>query len=68
VPTHAYTLTIPAMMRATTVAVVVPGPRKADAVLATLRGPISESCPATALRRHAGATLYLDRASARLIL
>ncbi len=68
VPTHAYTLTVPALLRAATVAVVVPGPRKAEAVLHTLRGPFAESCPATALRRHAGATLYLDRESARLVL
>lgn len=68
VPTHAFTLTVPALLRAPTLAVVVPGPRKADAVLATLRGPISESCPASALRRHAGATLYLDRDSARHVL
>ena len=47
---------------------VVPGPRKAEAVLATLRGPISEACPATALRRHKGALLYLDRDSAQLVL
>ena len=47
---------------------IVPGPRKANAVLATLRGPISEACPATALRRHPGATLYLDRDAARLVL
>mgnify|MGYP001145374019 CR=1 FL=1 len=68
VPTHAYTLTVPALLRAAALAVVVPGARKADAVLATLRGPISESCPASALRRHPGATLYLDRESARRVL
>ncbi|RUL87796.1 6-phosphogluconolactonase [Tautonia sociabilis] len=68
VPTHAYTLTVPALLSAPVVSVVVPGPRKADAVLATLNGPISESCPATALRRHEGAVLYLDRDSARLVL
>ena len=68
VPTHAYTLTIPALLSAPTLAVVVPGPRKAEAVLNTLRGPIAESCPASALRRHAGATLYLDRDSAKLVL
>jgi glucosamine-6-phosphate deaminase len=68
VPTHAYTLTIPALLRAPVVSVVVPGPRKANAVLTTLRGPIGESCPATALRRHPGARLYLDRESARLVL
>jgi glucosamine-6-phosphate deaminase len=68
VPTHAYTLTIPALLRAPIISVVVPGPRKANAVLTTLRGPISETCPATALRRHPGATLYLDRDAARLVL
>ncbi len=68
VPTHAYTLTIPALLRAPVVSVVVPGPRKANAVLTTLRGPISETCPATALRHHPGARLYLDRESARLVL
>jgi glucosamine-6-phosphate deaminase len=68
IPTHAYTLTVPMLLSAPVVSVVVPGPRKAEAVLATLRGPISESCPASALRRHPGATLYLDRDSARLVL
>ena len=68
VPTHAYTLTLPALLRAPVVSVIVPGERKAQAVLATLRGPISESCPASILRRHEGARLYLDRESARLVL
>ncbi|QDV35262.1 glucosamine-6-phosphate deaminase [Tautonia plasticadhaerens] len=68
VPTHAYTLTVPALLSARAMTVVVPGPRKADAVFATLNGPIAEGCPATALRDHAGATLYLDRESARLVL
>ena len=45
VPTHAYTMTVPALLSASTLAVVVPGPRKADAVQAALEGPISESCP-----------------------
>lgn len=68
VPTHAYTLTVPALLSAPFVAVIVPGPRKAEAVLATLRGPFAESCPASALRRHDGARLYLDRDSARLVI
>jgi glucosamine-6-phosphate deaminase len=68
IPTHAYTLTIPALLSAPVVSVVVPGPRKANAVLTTLRGKISESCPATALRQHRGAKLYLDRDSARLVI
>jgi glucosamine-6-phosphate deaminase len=68
VPTHAFTLTIPALLAAPVVTVVVPGPRKAEAVRATLQGPIQEACPATALRRHPGARLYLDRDSARHVL
>ena len=68
VPTHAFTLTVPALLKAPIVSVVVPGPRKANAVLTALRGPISETCPASALRRHPGATLYLDRDAARLVL
>jgi glucosamine-6-phosphate deaminase len=68
VPAHAFTLTIPALLRAPVVSVIVPGARKANAVLTTLKGPISEACPATALRRHPGATLYLDRDAARLVL
>ncbi|GAC1467711.1 MAG: glucosamine-6-phosphate deaminase [Isosphaeraceae bacterium] len=68
VPTHAYTLTVPALLSAPVVSVIVPGPRKAEAVLATLKGPYGETCPASALRRHVGARLYLDRESARLVL
>lgn len=68
IPTHAYTLTMPALLSAPVVSVVVPGPRKANAVLTTLRGKISETCPASALRQHKGAKLYLDRESARLVI
>lgn len=68
VPTHAITLTIPMLLSAESLSIVVPGPRKAEAVLATLRGPIDESCPASILRRHPGAVLFLDAESARLVL
>src|SRR6185437_12599272 len=68
VPTYAYTLTVPALLAAPVVSVVVPGPRKAEAVLATLRGPIHEACPASVLRTHPGAVLYLDREAAKLVL
>ena len=68
VPTHAYTLTITALLSAPSLAIVVPGPRKAQAVHDTLRGPINEACPASILRRHVGAKLYLDRESAHLLI
>jgi len=32
-----------------------------------LEGPISPQCPASILRRHAGATLFLDADSAVLL-
>lgn len=67
VPTHAYTLTIPALLSASRLLVMVPGPRKAQAVLDCLEGPIDESCPASALRNHPGALLFLDCDSAALL-
>jgi glucosamine-6-phosphate deaminase len=68
VPTHALTLTVPALMRAQEVFCVVPGPNKAQAVYHTLRGAIVDTYPATALRRHPRAMLFLDRQSAGLVL
>ena len=68
VPTHAYTLTIPALLRHRWFRSWCPAHARPTRCLTTLRGPISESCPATALRRHRGARLYLDRESARLVL
>lgn len=67
VPTHAYTLTIPALMSASVISVVVPGRQKAKAVQAALNGPIDESCPASILRRHPRARLFLDKDAAHLV-
>lgn len=67
VPKLALSLTIPALLKARFALTVVPGPTKAQAVFNTLNGPISEKCPATALRRHPGSFLYLDRDSAALL-
>jgi glucosamine-6-phosphate deaminase len=64
VPREALSLTIPALLSGAHLVCSVPGPRKASAVRATLRGPVVTACPASVLRRHAGATLYLDRDSA----
>jgi glucosamine-6-phosphate deaminase len=64
VPTHALTLTVPALMGAHVISCVVPAPSKAEAVRATLTGPIATACPASILRTHPRATLYLDPDSA----
>jgi len=45
----------------------VPGPRKAEAVRATVQGPIATTCPASILRLHPDATLYIDTAAASLL-
>jgi glucosamine-6-phosphate deaminase len=67
VPTHAITVTIPALLRARRVLAIVPEARKATPVAAALEGPISTACPASILRRQSHATLYLDRESASLL-
>lgn len=66
VPQQAITLTLPAILRVPHLLVSVPGERKAAIVQRTLEDPISIACPATVLREHEGARLYLDAASAAL--
>jgi glucosamine-6-phosphate deaminase len=67
VPRRALTVTIPPLVGARLVSAVVPGPTKTAAVRDTLLGPIATTCPASILRRHPNAVLYLDRESAGLI-
>jgi glucosamine-6-phosphate deaminase len=67
VPTHAMTVTMSALMAAPRICCVVPGPTKAEAVKATLVGPIDEVCPATVMRRHPHAILFVDRDAAALL-
>jgi len=64
VPTYALTLTIPAIMRSEVISCVVPDERKTEAVRGTLYGVISENCPASILRTHKKAVLWLDKHSA----
>jgi glucosamine-6-phosphate deaminase len=64
VPTHALSLTIPAIMRCKAISCVVPDERKAEAVYNTLNAEISTACPATILRTHPDCVLYLDEGSA----
>jgi len=67
VPTHAITVTIPALLRATRVIAIVPEARKAQPVRDALYGPINTACPASFLRRQPHATLFLDAASSALL-
>lgn len=67
VPARAITVTIPALLRAATVIAVVPEARKRGPVARALTGPIEPACPASALRVHPRATLFLEPASAGAI-
>ncbi|GLR19823.1 6-phosphogluconolactonase [Portibacter lacus] len=60
VPTHAVTMTVPALIDTKKIFCIVPGVRKAEAVHNTLTGPIKETCPASILRTCSYATLYVD--------
>lgn len=63
VPEYALTLTIPALVRAQYVFCMVPASHKAEAINHTLSDPISEKYPATILRSHANAILFIDQDS-----
>ena len=67
VPTHAMTLTVPTLVKAPYLFCIVPAPTKANAVYETLNGSIDEHCPATVLRMHDNAKLYLDDQSSKLL-
>jgi len=67
VPAYAITLTIPTLCRVGRMIAVVPEKRKAEAVKASLEGPISTACPGSFLRQQAHAVLYLDADSSSLL-
>lgn len=64
VPQQAITLTIPTLFRVHKLIASVPGKRKASIVRRAFEEPVSTDCPATLLRTHPDAIIYLDRDSA----
>ncbi len=67
VPSHAVTVTIPALLRAHQVIAVVPESRKAGPVSRALLGPVTPACPASVLRTCGQVRMYLDSESAALL-
>jgi glucosamine-6-phosphate deaminase len=67
VPTHALTLTIPALLKAKYLFCMVPGSSKALAVANTIEQVISERYPSTILRNHHSAILFIDAQSTELL-
>jgi glucosamine-6-phosphate deaminase len=64
VPRQAVTLTITAIMESKALSCSVPDERKSEAVYNTLTGDITASCPASVMRKHKEAVLFLDRFAA----
>ncbi|MDR0450518.1 MAG: glucosamine-6-phosphate deaminase [Treponema sp.] len=60
VPARALTLTVPALFKGGRIFCMVPAKSKADAVYYSLDRDIGEKYPASILRNHASAVMYLD--------
>jgi glucosamine-6-phosphate deaminase len=67
VPTRAISMSAQQILKAKEILAVVPDTRKAQAVKACVEGEISPMVPASILRRHSNATIYLDWNSASLL-
>jgi glucosamine-6-phosphate deaminase len=67
VPKHAISMSVRQILKAKEILAVVPDTRKAQAVKSCFEGQISPMAPASILRTHPNATLYLDKHSASLL-
>jgi glucosamine-6-phosphate deaminase len=67
VPKRAISMSVRQVLKAKEIVAVVPGPKKAQAIKKCFDGQISPMAPASILRTHANATIYLDRESAALL-
>lgn len=64
VPTQAYSMSVPEIMKSRKIICVVPDERKADAVKGAVEGPVTNMLPSSILQRHPDCILYLDPQSA----
>jgi glucosamine-6-phosphate deaminase len=67
VPERAISISVRQLLKARAIIAVVPEARKAQAVRLCLEGPVSPQAPASILRTHPDATLYLDKDSSALL-
>ena len=67
VPTHAFSMTVPQILAAQEIVVIVPDDRKAKAVSMAVDGPLTNMCPSSILRAHPRCTLFLDKPAASLL-
>lgn len=64
VPRYAVSMSIPQILRSADIVCTAPETRKAAAVAAALKGPVTPAVPASALQRHPRCQMFLDVASA----
>lgn len=67
VPPEAITITCPGLFRAKAWISSVPDSRKAQAVKNALEGPLTTRCPASLVKQHPHASVYLDHDSASML-
>jgi glucosamine-6-phosphate deaminase len=67
VPEQALSMSVKQILKAKEILAVVPDRRKAEAIKNCIERTISPSAPASILRKHANATIYLDKNSASLL-
>ena len=63
-PLYALTMGIGTILEADECIIMASGETMADAVAATVEGPVSASCPASALQYHPNCTIIVDEAAA----
>jgi glucosamine-6-phosphate deaminase len=67
VPRNALSLTIPTLMARPKLFAIAPGPAKRQAIKSTVEGNISTQCPASILRTHPDAHLFIDTVAAEFL-
>jgi len=67
VPRNALSLTIPTLMARPKLFAIAPGPAKRQAIKDAVQGPISTTCPASILRTHPNAHLFIDVVAAEYL-
>ena len=67
VPRDALSLTIPTLMARPKLFAIAPGPAKRQAIKNTVEGPVGTSCPASILRTHKDAHLFIDVVAAEYL-
>lgn len=67
VPKRAISMSVKQILKTNEIIAIVPGPRKAAAIKACFDGPVSPAAPASILRTHPNAMIYLDKESSALL-